>query len=84
MTHETLAEMKEKVDKAQFLSNNIRDLKKILERRNDIKHLGICAYFDEECEDRLYADLPQEAVKRFIDEILSKEIERLEQEFAVL
>lgn len=84
MTNESLLELRQKVKRAEAIKSQIDELKKIDEKSNEIKLWGVCIYFDEECENRLYADLPSEDLDRFIDEFIINKIKILEKEFASL
>lgn len=84
MTEESLQEMQEKVRAAEDIKRQISDLIKVIERGNGIKMWGVCLYYDEEGDDRLYADLPVEEVERFFEEFIIKGIEKLEKEFSAL
>lgn len=76
--------MREKVNKAETIKRNIDEFKRIEAESANIKFWGICLYYDEECENRMYTDLPVAEVQRFIDEFIIKHIKDLEIEFAAL
>lgn len=81
MTEESLLAMQEKVQRAETLKRQIDELKKAAAGDKEVKMWGLCLYYDEEGDDRLYADLPVEEVKGFFDTFVTRSIKRLEREF---
>ncbi|MCX8129867.1 MAG: hypothetical protein N3I35_07190 [Clostridia bacterium] len=84
MTDETLLEIQKKINRAQAIKRQVSELKKLRGKTTQIKLWGICLYYDEECKEGLYTDLPLEDVSWFINEYIMKKVEGLEQEFAAL
>ncbi|MCX8129506.1 MAG: hypothetical protein N3I35_05320 [Clostridia bacterium] len=84
MTDETLFELQRKVGRAETIKRQINDLKMILERGDQVKIWGLCLYYDEECNDSQYMDLPNEGIKEFVDKFVKKQIAILEKEFKTL
>jgi hypothetical protein len=84
MTEEGLVELRSRLDKADGISRHIEELKKIIINSKNVKIWGVCFYYDEECDNKMYLDLPLEDMDRFIKEFVLRNIELLEKEFAAI